>query len=520
MHVVRAEKHASPLARVSSQWQNKNELYANMIMGEGTMRRFLCGVGVLVGTPLLCAHAQSRIEGTVTDSLRGKALAGATVIALAEPGTRDSAFHSTRTDGSGRFVIGDLVTGRYALSVEHPLIDSTGIGAPSRVIAVSTPITHADLALPSAGTLRRAFCAGMADSLGSVVGVVRSTEGTPIPGATVAFVWSDFDVDRNTLTTKSKQMSASVRTDSLGVYRACGLPTARNLVVQAQVGAAGHSGAIDETIPASGIIIRELRVGEAGLGAVATNQQASLPASGKAVLTGRIETTTGAAVRGAQVRLYGTSRSVTTSDRGDFRFQDLPSGTQGFEVVALGFYPRRFRADLAEGTTDVKYRLERAQVVLDSIKVTAKRVAGYGYAGEFEERLGKRPGYYVTEEEIERRKPFMTSDLLRLMSGTGITMVVNSNGSVTMAQNRGVSTLRGMLPGAENPASGSPSRISGGGSVAGRHCPAVYLDGVELAGADVNSIPPSMIHGIEVYSQGWVPAKYNSLCGVILIWSK
>ncbi len=212
------------------------------------MRRLLASSAVLAAFPVI-ALAQSEppsIRGTVVDSVHGRPLAGATVIATPAARLADTLFHSTSSDAQGRFVLGGLHQGRYVLSVEHPWIDSTGIGAPPLEIDVQGE-SRVVLAIPSAATLRRVFCpAAVRDtSVGVMLGTIRRA-GSTVPGASVVFTWSDFDLDRTTLAVRPREVTATVTADSSGVYRACGLPIARSLLLQAQTGGAEHSGVIEE----------------------------------------------------------------------------------------------------------------------------------------------------------------------------------------------------------------------------------------------------------------------------------
>src|SRR4051794_11480327 len=136
----------------------------------------------LLALPLTSTRAQSaRVVGTVTDSVHRAPLAEATVIAMPIGATRDTVFHSTRTDWRGKFHLDGLLAGAYSVSVEHPYTDSIGISVPPREIRLAAGDT-ADiaLALPSAVTLRRAFC-GVAftdSTLGVMLGAVRRASGT------------------------------------------------------------------------------------------------------------------------------------------------------------------------------------------------------------------------------------------------------------------------------------------------------------------------------------------------------
>ena len=112
---------------------------------------------------------------------------------------------------------------------------------------------------------------------------------------------------------------------------------------------------------------------------------------------------------------------------------------------------------------------------------------------EFEEHR-KRSGFgtFLTEEDIERRHPFESSDLFRMIpgfrvSGYGLDAQVQSS--------RGVTSIMG------------PCSVN------------IVIDG--MAGQDINLIHPSSIGAMEVYRAGQpAPVQYDSRCGVIVIWSK
>jgi hypothetical protein len=49
----------------------------------------------------------------------------------------------------------------------------------------------------------------------------------------------------------------------------------------------------------------------------------------------------------------------------------------------------------------------------------------------------------------------------------------------------------------------------------------VFVDGMEIGASDVNTVPPSSIHAIEVYGVSTAPAKYHvKNCGALFIWTK
>lgn len=431
------------------------------------------------------------LHGTVHDSVHARALGGATVIATPVSGTRDTVFHSAVTDARGRFSLEGLQTGSYMLTVEHPWIDSTSIGAPPVQVDVA-PAREAVVALgiPSPATLRRVLCgaASRDTSLGVVTGTVRRSGDGAVPGARVVLTWGDFEVDRGTATVKRTNLSASATADSQGVYRACGVPIARSLLVQAQAGDDEQSGVIEEQIGEAAVLVRDIRLAPPATGVVAASEN---------VVTGRILSTANRGIGGAQVRVFGGTRSATTSDDGEFRITGVPGGTQGIEVLALGYYPRRVRVDVGPEAQPLAVRLERTALVLDSIRVTAKKVNSlrrFQYR-EFDQRLVHGAGFYITEEQIEQQHPFETGDLLKSVPGV---RVFGFGADLKVAAARGRT------------------------NIGNTECPLdIFVDGIKTTQLALNSIPPHVLHGIEVYTVATAPARYNvGPCGAVFLWTR
>jgi hypothetical protein len=424
-------------------------------------------------------------------------LSDATVLATPVAPTRDTVFHAARTDAAGRFALGGLQAGRYELSVEHAFTDSIGLSVPPREVEIpaqsAAPLV---LALPSVRTLRRALCrAAEADTtLGVMLGTVRRTDGSTVKGANVVFEWTDVSVDRATLQAKQTRISVSTKTDSVGVYRACGLPAGIALFVQAQLGTSAQSGVVEEHIGEAGVLVRELVFGDStrtrqiamGVGTSGTADADTGAVHGDGVMRGVVRNERGP-LANARVHLFGTSRSATTNAAGEFLLADIPTGTQGIEIIALGYAPRRVRAEVLATAEPITVTMSRIATVLDSIRVTARRVANGRRYNEFDERSRHGHGRYVTEEEVERRHPFVTSDLLRVMPGVMVSVG---------RDNEHVVSMRRCLPG-------------------------VYLDGMESA-LPLDEIPTSWIHGVEVYQISEIPSQYRGrgLCGLILVWTK
>jgi hypothetical protein len=181
---------------------------------------------------------------------------------------------------------------------------------------------------------------------------------------------------------------------------------------------------------------------------------------------------------------------VAVSDsRGRFTLGDLPSGTQVLEVRRIGYLLAQQPVELRSGrsvTQDV--RLQRI-VTLDSVRVLARR----SRYREFEEHR-KRSGFgtFLMEEDIERRRPFESSDLFRMIPG----FRVSGYGlDAQLLSSRGVTSIM------------TACRVN------------IVIDGMPYQ--DINLIHPSSIGAMEVYRPGQpAPVQYDSRCGVIVVWSK
>ena len=285
------------------------------------------------------------------------------------------------------------------------------------------------------------------------------------------------------------------------MYRACGVPILRTLFVQAQ-GADVQSGVLEERIGEAGVLVRDFTIDVTHM--AKADSAAVLGAFG---VSGVVRDVAGHAVSNAQVRMLGTPRFTTTDNSGEFRMSGLPGGTQSLEVVALGYYPRRSRVELAQQMPPVSITLEHAAAILDSIRVVAQRVNGAGltHYREFETRRASGVGTYLTEDDIAKRHPREMIDMFQTVPG--VHLVYGNDGQARLAVSRGVTTLQGIGAGTMSPR-----------SIAS---PDVYQDGNLIPPGELNTIQPGDVHGIEVYTVATMPVGYrHDRCGAVMIWTK
>ena len=446
------------------------------------------------------SHAQSdrsgRIEGTVTDSVRARPLAGAHVIAVGT-GPRAEARMEATTDSAGRYRIDSLPVGRYYVGFENALLDSLEIAPPTReAIVDGGGTTSVELATPSGAKLRAAVCPGapLPPGSGAIYGRVVSAETeSPLAGVMIAMMWRELDLDRKTLRPVNGTGSTSVTTNAGGWYLVCGVPTGTWIEMELQrEGRASPvvRALVNDTV---GVAIRHLSFAASTAQPIAdaSNPGArtppAAPLSGTARLTGVVRSTGDLPVSSAEVSVRGTVARTRTDSVGRYSLAALPAGTQMMEVRRVGYAvaerPVELRADSAM-TADV--RLQRV-VNLDSMRVVAIN-ARYT---EFEEhRKSGLFGRFLGEKEMDwqRRMPY-ASDIVEkfpmfVVSGTGPKAAVFSI------------------------VGGRPCRVN------------IVVNGMEHQ--EINDTPAFSIGAMELYREGvpMPPEIIDNWCGAIVIWTR
>jgi hypothetical protein len=452
----------------------------------------------MLASPLRAQSAPGRIEGIVTDSAHARWPEGASLLAVrAEPPEHSG---GSTVDNRGRYRIDSLPPGRYMVEFASPFLDSLEVTLPPREVTVEAGrTTRADFAIPSGRTLRAGACPGvaLAAGTGALIGrVVDAETDAPLADARVAVVWHETTIDRKTLRPQTAERSGQVATDSLGRYRMCGVPTDEWVVLQVQHGGRAGSDLRILVPDSAGVAVRQLSLSAAASRPIAIETDTSAerspapPLTGTAAVAGVVRGVGGLPVGEAQVRVLG-ARGTTVSDaRGRFSLGDLPSGTQVLEVRRIGYLLAQQPVELRGGRTVAQDVPLRRIVTLDSIRVLAQR----SRYREFEfNRKANRFGKFFTVDSIEKRHPFYTSDLFRMVpgfqvSGFGLDAVVGSSRGVT--------------------------------SLTGRCQTNVVIDG--MPNQEINLISPFDIGAMEIYRGGEpAPIQYNQgNCGVIVIWSK
>ena len=465
-------------------------------------RRFRIVRRVLVGAIIALTFAISgsaaaqdrgRVEGTVTDSIHTRPLAGVKVLAVGT-GERTDVRGAAITDSSGQYHIDSLPPGSYMVGFESPLLDSLEIVLPPRRADVAQGgVATVDLATPPVAKIRAAVCpeATLTENTGAIFGHVVSaeTEGS-LPGAEIAIVWREVAVDPTNLRPANHERTAFVTTNAGGWYLACGVPTGTWLSMQLE-----HEGRVGAAIrmmigDTLGVAIRHLSFSATAARPAADSGAVGeeAPLSGSAMLSGIVRGPSGAPVAGAEVRVWGTAAVGRTDASGRYSLNALPAGTQMLEVRRIGFAVAERSVELRDGATATSdVQLQRI-VSLDSIRVVAMRTR----YPEFQKYRDQGPGgIFLGPDEVARQHVGLTSDIVAKFPGF---RVVGHGYDAAVTSEVGASL--------------------------GARCKTnIVIDGME--NQSINDVHPSDIGAMAVYRGGQMTAAVSDVrCGAILIWTK
>jgi hypothetical protein len=218
-----------------------------------------------------------------------------------------------------------------------------------------------------------------------------------------------------------------------------------------------------------------------------------------AAITGVVRDSAGAPVVGANVAVVAARALTRTDADGRFTLHRLDPGEAIVSVRRLGFEPRQITTGLRASLTDtLDIFLAPIAYTLEEVRIEGASGRRRTFIEDFYNRRARGIGVYFTRDEIERRHPGRTSDVLRNAPG------------VRFVQIRGGYGIRFISA-----------------SVQRRDCiPMIWLDGQRAPHMEVDEIPVSTIEGIELYSgPATTPLQFaqsisTSACGTIVIWTR
>ena len=448
------------------------------------------------------------LDGTVVDSASGAGVAGAHV-ELSGTGL------TGRTDSRGRFAIGGVLPGVYALETTTPALDA--IGAVNRTsVSFIDSAAAIQVRLPAAEQLAARLCGGpLAPSAGVIVGSVhRPGDSTARRGTGVAAEWTDAPPQNGRAVGANDQgRRINARTDASGTFRICGVPVNTALTLQA-----GDDSTQSAVIPVRLAGRRFARV-DVTLDRVAQHG---------AVFSGMVVDSLQHPITGADVTLPDLALTTLSDQRGSFRLSAVPAGEHRVLVRRVGYGALDTTFVLREaGVFDRKIILSRV-TALDSVVVSG--AATDPRLREFEDHRRLGLGHFFTRAELAKLEQHKLADILWQTPGAGLFGGRSQAYIYSKRAPPSTCTSRGVPACFESQGYYVPnaSEIALGAQIACYSL--IYLDGTPMNAGyptrpfDINSILPHQIEAIEWYSgPSQTPARYaglNSVCGVLVIHSR
>ena len=449
------------------------------------------------------------VRGVVRDSIARAPLAGAWV-QLAAADSLERFVRTVASDSLGRFTIDSVPAGRYALGFFHPMLDSLGVEPTFRELRVNgSRSVRADLAIPSPARLHAAVCGPNATAGAVVIGIVRDATGRdPAVGVTVLGEWMEYTF-RSGGIGRSRPRRVAV-TAANGWYSMCNVPSGGTIFLSASRGA-DTTDLIEVSVAASGFERRDMYLGAAhAVARVDTMPRADLlvlPPRRMRLGDGRLRGVVLGAdgnrpLAGALVRI-SDGPMARANERGEFTLTDAPAGTRMIEVRAVGYYPLRRAVDVVPDAAPVRVTLSTFKAMLDTVKITAVRIADRFQSG-FEERQRSGFGHFLTSDDIARRGAVEVSDVFKNLPGVRM-----YGGKIFMRS--------AFKPG--NMAANEEGNYA--------CAPMFYVNGNPMFDLDPSALDAMMlaknIRALEIYDEAFVPPQFQqgmSGCGSIVIWTK
>lgn len=449
-------------------------------------------------TDTLWTRSPIALTGTIVDSTTGAALAGARV-------SLNGTTNSATTDGRGRFVLADLLPGEYQLDVRTASLDSVG-AVHRHAVSFTDSVQTLRLAVPNARLVAGRLCGagGLGRGTGALVGRLAVRGDTLAPsGVRVAAEWTVQQIVRGQLVTTPKRLET--KTDAVGNWRLCGVPTEQLLSVRA-LPPAGRATPVtarlgaDELFASAELLVDPAATPVASLQGVVV----SADSSARPVLD-------------AEVTLPELSLTTRTDGRGAFRIDDIPVGTHRLVVRRLGFgaldTPLTFEANEREERRVVLNRV----TVLDSVDVRAEYVIP-----TFEEHKKIGLGHFLTRDELAKMENRTFGALMTNFVGVRIAQGVGGRmWLATFKEKRSLYFNALPVVAREDRIQGAPPMCYS----------RIIIDNVPVYSArdqeplfDLRQIHPDEIEALEYYKNNLeIPARYTDrgpACGLLVIWTR
>ncbi len=225
-------------------------------------------------------------------------------------------------------------------------------------------------------------------------------------------------------------------------------------------------------------------------------------------IAGRVVSPAGNPIEGVDVSISGTGLTATTDADGMFRLLAIPPGRHYVRVRRIGYNAQLLVAEVRAGEAkQVEIALDRGAYELPELKVaaTAAKPIEYGWTTRYDDFFRRQRvglGAFLSRDDIDKRKPFRTPNLLVGFAGIRLRFYDLSPTGTAVEFSR--------CPNVGVWVDGYRQRYG----VAGRAS--------RDLGEYLNNLIPSQIEMMEVYrGPSEMPAEFiDDACAAIVIWTR
>jgi hypothetical protein len=237
-------------------------------------------------------------------------------------------------------------------------------------------------------------------------------------------------------------------------------------------------------------------------------------------LVGVFDLDTGQPVEGVKVLDLRTGSSALTTSTGTLSLFFVDTAGTLVRITKLGYQAQSFFvANSVADTAGITVLLKATAPTLPTVVTNAKGAAPLtGKLSEFDERRRIGLGNFLTEDVLMKNENRRMSEIFAMVPGA--TAIQGTTNAAWIATSRGPSVTKQPLTEMDRRRGAKPNACYA----------AVVLDGTFVYQGmlgeslfDINSLQPSSIAGIEVYSTSNMPSKYDgtrNACGLVVIWTK
>ena len=249
---------------------------------------------------------------------------------------------------------------------------------------------------------------------------------------------------------------------------------------------------------------------------------------------------TGSPIADAEVSLADFRRLARSNSAGEARLVNVPAGTYEIRVRRLGYAAASVRFAMGSDSASVSIMLKESATGLDTVHVVASATTTERHR-QFDARMRRGIGRFLGPDALERSS-FLEFPIVAVQHFPGLALVTGRAGQWQLASRHGScgvdTTYENSVGGVRGEAQGS--RLTGAGSgarqtvaeaaTAQSSCFSdhpchvkLFLDDQPVAEQDINIVHTSELYGVEYYSTGNAPPRYQvsgAACGIILLWTK